>query len=106
MIPAFVGVAVKRATPWAFVRTTAILPAAANLTATPRTGLFERVTLATTSCDEPLALTIFGVTFSTRQMSTGFGLGLGVGLGFGLGVGGVTGAVTSVDAHSVLLAPF
>ena len=38
------------------------------------------------------------------MLRTGFGLGFVTG-GFGV-VGGVTGAVTSVDAHSMLFAPF
>ena len=50
-----------------------------------------------------------GVTLSTRQRfgaGFGFGVGFGFGFGFGVGAGGVTGAVTSVDAHALLFAPF
>ena len=107
-IPALRGSIERRATPWAFVLTTLLRPVPLKRTATPSTGFRECVTFATTSWRLPFALTIPGVTSRTRQMFTcGRGFGFETGLGVGAGAaGGVAGAVTSVDASSVLFAPF
>ena len=79
MIPALLGVSVRRAMPCLFVVTTFAKPVPVNRTATPCTGVRERVTLASTTCALPLAFTIPGVTLSTRQM---FRIGFGFGFGF------------------------
>jgi hypothetical protein len=42
----------------------------------------------------------------TVAAGLGFGFATGFGFGVGAAVGGVAGAVTSVDASSVLFAPF
>src|SRR6188472_610120 len=108
MMPALLAVTPTRATPCLSVLTTLFRPTPVKRTATPFTGVFDFVTLATTSWLLPFALTMPGVTLSTRQtFTTGFGFSCGlVGFGLGVGAGGVTGAVTSVDAHARLLEPF
>ena len=63
-----------------------------NRTATPRTGVFDLVTFATTTWFLPFALTMLGVTLRTRQR---FGRRLRLRrrlVGVGFGVGGVPAA--------------
>src|SRR6185503_15343684 len=97
MIPAFVVLMPTVATPLPFVIADSEIPTPVNRTFTPLTGFRERVTLATSACRAPFALTSFVAMVRTRHISgagfgfaTGFeaGAGLAVGLAVGLAAGG------------------